>query len=343
MLNIMIVDILPIFVIMFLGFYSGKRKVFTQDNGKAFNKLVLNFALPADLFVSIVKANRQMLFGDIKLTIISLVVIVGVFMWSFFGCYKFFKHTKGEAAICALIAGSPTVGFLGFAVLEPIFGESASTGLVVAIVSIVVNAITIPIGLYLLNPSGGKEAKTATATTQPSKNIKNENAIERDFDIFEAYAKRFEKNPLIGAITQPVAWAPILAVIIVLLGIKFPPILYPSFNLIGKATSGVAVFAAGLTLSGLKFEFDKEIVYNTFVKLVLMPAILLIVGLLVKLNPIQLQMLVLVGALPPAFSGIIMSSRYQLYVRTGTSSLTVSMLLFIIAAPFWIWLTRLVS
>ena len=342
MLDIMIEDILPIFVIMFLGFYSGKKKVFTQDNGKAFNKLVLNFALPADLFVSIVKANRQMLFGDIKLTIVSLVVIVGVFMWSFFGCYKFFKHTKAEGAVCALIAGSPTVGFLGFAILEPIFGESASTGLVVAIVSIVVNAITLPIGLYLLSPKGKKAAATVTQT-QSSKNIINENEIERDFDIFEAYVKRFEKNPLIGAITQPVAWAPILAVIIVLLGIKFPPILYPSFTLIGKATSGVAVFAAGLTLSGLKFEFDKEIVYNTFVKLVLMPAILLIVGLLVKLTPVQLQMLVLVGALPPAFSGIIISSRYQLYVRTGTSSLTVSMLLFIIAAPFWIWLTRLVS
>ena len=47
---------------------------------------------------------------------------------------------------------------------------------------------------------------------------------------------------------------PILAVILVLLGIKFPPILEPNFELIAKANSGVAVFAAGLTLSGMKFQ-----------------------------------------------------------------------------------------
>lgn len=337
MWDIIMKDIVPIFVIMLLGFYSGKRKAFTTENARIFNKLVLNYALPAALFVSIVKANRHMLFEDIKLTLVSFFVIVGVFMWSFFGCYKFFKHTKGEAAVCALIAGSPTIGFLGFAVLEPIFGETANTGLVVAIVSIVVNAITIPIGLALLNPKGAK------ATTQATKDISSETGIKKDIDIFERDMQKLEKNPVISALKQPVAWAPILAVIIVLLGIEFPPIFYPNFELIAKANSGVAVFAAGLTLSGLKFEFDKEIVYNTFVKLILMPALLLIVGLLVKLDAAHLEMLVLAGALPPAFSGIIIGSRYKTYVRTGTSSLAVSVLLFIIAAPFWIWVTNMVS
>ena len=33
----------------------------------------------------------------------------------------------------------------------------------------------------------------------------------------------------------------------------------------------------------------------------------------------------------------------QLYERTGTSSLAFSILLFVVAAPFWIWITRLVS
>ncbi len=70
-----------------------------------------------------------------------------------FSCKYIFKHSRGEAAVCALIAGSPTIGFLGFAVLDPIYGETVSTGLVVAIISIIVNAITIPIGLFLLNPS----------------------------------------------------------------------------------------------------------------------------------------------------------------------------------------------
>lgn len=313
MLDILIKDILPIFVIMFLGYWAGKEGVFKTEDSKVLNKLVLTYALPAALFVSIVKADSAMLFDDLKLTIVSLVVITGMFLWSYFSCYKFFKHTKSEAAVCALISGSPTIGFLGFAILEPIYGATATTGLVVAIVSIVVNAVNIPIGMSLMNHGKGNKQGTKKG------------------------------NPVIDALKEPVCWAPILAVILVLLDIKFPAILDPNFELIAKANSGVAVFAAGLTLSGMKFQMDKEVVYNAIQKLVLMPAALLIVGMLFHMEADKLQMMVLAGALPPAFSGIIIGNQNQLYERTGTSSLAFSILLFVIAAPFWIWVTRLVA
>ena len=316
MLDILIKDILPIFVIMYLGFAAGKRKVFSPDNAQILNKLVLTYALPAALFISIVKADRRMLFDDLKLTIISFVIITAVFLWSYFSCYKFFKHTKSEAAVCALISGSPTIGFLGFAVLEPIYGATASTGLVVAIISIVVNAINIPIGLALMNAGDNK-------------------------DTGQQLGKK--SNPVLDALKEPVCWAPILAVILVLLDIKFPAILDPNFELIAHANAGVAVFAAGLTLSGMKFQMDKEVAYNAIVKLLIMPAALLIVGVIFGMKAENLQMMVLAGALPPAFSGIIIGSRYQLYVRTGTSSLAFSILAFIVAAPLWMWIARMVT
>jgi len=312
MIDILIKDILPIFVIMFLGYWAGKEGVFKTEDSKVLNKLVLTYALPAALFVSIVKADSAMLFDDLKLTLVSLVVITGMFLWSYYSCYKFFRHTKSEAAVCALISGSPTIGFLGFAVLEPIYGATATTGLVVAIVSIVVNAINIPIGLALMN-NGGSVHQTKKG------------------------------NPVIDALKEPVCWAPILAVILVLLDIKFPAILDPNFELIAKANSGVAVFAAGLTLSGMKFQLDKEVIYNTVLKLVLMPAALLVVGMLFHMEADKLQMMVLAGALPPAFSGIIIGNQNQLYERTGTSSLAFSILLFVVTAPFWIWITRMVA
>ena len=290
MLTFFIGDLLPIIVIMLLGYFSGRRETFSEDQARAFNKLVLNYALPAALFVSITRANREMIFADTRLTLVSLVVIVGCFFFSWFGCYKFFKRTHAEAAVCALIAGSPTIGFLGFAVLDPIYGDSVSTGLVVAIISIIVNAITIPIGLYLLNPSSGADGK------------KNSNL-----------------SALISAAKEPVVWAPVL---------------------IAKANSGVAVFAAGLTLAAHKFEFSAEIAYNTFLKLILMPLALLLVGMACHLNSEHLQMMVLAGALPPAFSGIIIASRFNVYTRTGTASLAVSVL---VTAPLWIYVSRLVS
>lgn len=310
--HVFLSDLLPIFIIMILGYAAGKRNVFTEDNARAFNKLVLDFALPAALFVSIVKADRAMLFSDATLTIVSLVILVFCFMFSFYSCKYIFKRTKGEAAVCALIAGSPTVGFLGFAFLDPIYGSGTDTGLVVAIVAIVVNAITIPLGLFLLNPSEG-----------------------------DGNGKK--SNALVSALKEPVVWSPILAVVLVLIGVRLPASIDPTFSLIAKANSGVAVFAAGLTLSAHKFEFDAEIVYNTILKLVFMPGVLLVVGLLAGITAEKLQMLVLIGALPPAFSGTIISSRFNVYVRTGTSSLAVSVLLFVVAAPAWIYITRYVT
>lgn len=317
MLHIIMIDLVPIYVIMLLGYFSGKTKAFDGANAQSFNKLVLNYALPAALFVSIVKADRAMLFSDLRLTLVSLFVIIGCYFVVYFVTRKGFKHTKAESAVSGLICGSPTIGFLGFAILEPIYGATPSVGLVVAIVAIVVNAIEIPIGLTLLNTGNGT---LAAGGQKPS-----------------------PWGPMVNALKQPVAWAPILAVIIVLCGIRFPSIFDPCFNLIAKANSGVAVFAAGVTLSATKFIFDKEVVVNTFLKLIFMPGIILVIGLLVGMHGENLQMLVLCAALPPAFSGIIIGSRYQTYVATGTSSLAVSTFFFMATAPLWIWLAKLIA
>ncbi|MDR6430297.1 transporter YfdV [Brucella pseudogrignonensis] len=316
MSKMLVSDLIPIFVVMILGYVSGKKNIFAEDQAKVFNKLVLDFALPAALFVSIVRADRAMLFENATLTIISFVGLVALFMLSYFTMQWFFKRSKAEAAVCALIAGSPTIGFLGYAILDPLYGTGVETGLVIAIVAIVVNAVTIPIGLYLLNAGGGGDKSAAGAP---------------------------KDNALISALKEPVVWAPVLAVVLVLIGIKVPAQFDPTFKLLAQANSSVAVFAAGLTLAAYKIELDKEVAYNTAFKLILMPGVFLIAGWLCGLSPFVLQMLVLSVALPPAFSGIIISSRFQVYTRTGTSSLAVSVLGFVIAAPVWVYLAKILG
>ena len=198
MLHIILYAIVPIFVVMALGYFSGKSGAFTGDNARTLNKVVLNYALPAALFVSIIKSSREMLAVDVKLTIVSFVVLIACFFLVYFVFKYLYKDSTAESAISALISGSPTIGFLGFAVLEPIFGTSASVALVIAIVAIEVNAIGIPIGLSLLN--AGNAAAAAANGGKKSNPWK----------------------PVIQALEQPVAWAPILAVILVLCGVKWP-------------------------------------------------------------------------------------------------------------------------
>ena len=367
--KIILEDIVPILVIMILGYICGKVRFFDDDQRQGLNKVVLDIALPAALFVSIVKASREMLASDLTLTIISLVGIVGMFMLSFVLCRVIFKHNIQEAAVCALIAGSPTIGFLGFAVLDPIYGASVDTSLVIGIVSIIVNAVTIPIGFYLINVGQQKSLKaaaeaagktgsaTATATAAAAKPapVDEKNTTDKKAELNVATtsnkgkAKQEIKNPnvaaVVNALKQPVVWAPLLAVVFVLLGIKVPTELDPTFDLIAKANSGVAVLAAGLALSTVKFSFSAETWWNTFFRLVLTPAVFLAAGLIFGMggDVDKLSMLVMAVALPPAFSGIIISSRYNIYVREGASSVAVSTVGFAVTCILWVWLVPLVA
>ena len=316
--HVILYAIVPIIVVMLAGYIAGKKGAFTGEDSKKFNKVVLDFALPAALFVSIVQASRADLVKDIKLTIVSTIGIMACFMIVYFVFkYCFKKNTGADAAVSALISGSPTIGFLGFAVLEPIFGTSPSVALVVAIVGIVVNAIGIPVGLSLMNASLEKQNPGSTA--------KKESAWK----------------PVLHALEQPVAWAPILAVIWVVAGIPWPKELSPSFDLIAKANASMAVFSAGITLSAIKIQINWQAVLGSIMKMIMMPAVVLILGLLFKMDPLNLKMLVVAAALPPAFSGIIIADEYNTYVATGTSSLTLSVILFIGFCPLWIWLTNL--
>ena len=387
MTRILVNDIIPILVIMILGYLCGKFKFFDDDQRQGLNKLVLNIALPAALFVSIVAATREMFARDIRLTLISVIGVTGLFLLSYFLDRWLFHRSIQEAAVCALIAGSPTIGFLGFAVLDPIYGNTPNTNLVIGIVSIVVNAITIPIGLALVNKgqandrakaaASGSTAGTTVKVAQPTKSNEpvkkvevtvpdgipvtdaeakalKEKGIDREIDLMRAELKTHggkNDNPknstweaIINAVKQPVAAAPLLAVILVLIGVKIPASWVPSFDLIAKANSGVAVLAAGLALSTVKFTIDKEGIWNTFYRLFLTPAIIVAAAYLTGMtDPTKISMLCLATGLPPAFSGIIISSRYNIYVKEGASSVAISTVFFAVSCIFWIWVLPIIA
>lgn len=336
--HVILYAIVPIIVVMLVGYIAGKRGSFTGEDSKKFNKVVLVYALPAALFVSIVDASREMLVKDIKLSIISLVVIMFCFMTVYFiykWCFK--KNPPGSAAVMALISGSPTIGFLGFAVLEPIFGTTPYVALVVAIVGIVVNAVGIPVGLSLLNAAKEKEAAqlAAQSNSTVTAGAAGTGGTAPKPVVHESFWK-----PVLHALAQPVAWAPILAVIWVVIGIPWPKWASPSFDLIKGANASMAVFSAGVTLSSVKIVINWQAILGSILKLIMMPALLLIVGIIFKMDPLNLKMLVVAGVLPPAFSGIIIADERDTYVATGTSSLALSVILFMGFCPLWIWITE---
>lgn len=145
---------------------------------------------------------------DIVLTLISIIGVTGLFMVSYYLDKLMFHRSTQEAAICALIAGSPTIGFLGFAVLDPIYGTNKKT----------IKKVSVPDNV----PVSDEEAKALS-----------EVGIQREIDLMHAefadHAGKKDAKPMnptlksvINAVKKPVAAAPLLAVIFVLIGIRIP-------------------------------------------------------------------------------------------------------------------------
>jgi malonate transporter and related proteins len=296
-------DIVSVFFVLALGYFSGKQSMFTQDQAEGMNHLVLNYCLPALLFVSIAHSTREQLFSDSTMLIVTAIVLIGWYLAAFLVAKLIFGHTRQEAGIAGLSAGVPTVGFLGIAVLAPLFGAEAA--LTVAVAALVVNLALVPLGVTLVAPAGTKSSAA-----------------------------------LMQAIEQPVVLSPLIATAMVVAGIRFPTVADPPLELIGHATSGVAVFTAGLVLSAHKFRFNIEVAWNVVIKLVLMPATMLALGRALGITGGTLEQLVLIAALPPVFVGMILAVRYHTYVETASSTLIVSSLLFAVAAPMWIAIAR---
>ena len=122
-----------------------------------------------------------------------------------------------------LLSTSATPVF-GLAVLEPVLGPTSAAA--VGLIALAIN-LTVPPAVVLLEVDAASKRQQAAQISQPSAVVAG----------------------LESGLKSPLLWGPILGVGVVLAGLHLPAVLAGSFELIGSATSGVAVFAVGLTLA----------------------------------------------------------------------------------------------
>lgn len=224
------------------------------------------------------------------------------------------------------------------------YGNTVSTNLVIAIISIVVNVVTIPIGMYLINLGQAKDRAKLSVQAENAVNAKanakgditldpaRDAATDKTAELMVHGTSNTGKNrngnlqALLDALKQPICWASLLAIFLVLVGIHVLVCSGADLDLIAKANSGVAVLSAGLALSTVKILAR----LGNHLEHVLPPdsdacsvsGVALLCGMGGDMN--KISMLVMAVALPPAFSGIIISSRYNIYVKEGASTTALS-------------------
>jgi predicted permease len=308
--------LLPVFFVLALGYFAGRRHAFDADQASGFSKLALGFALPASLFVGMTEIPRELLLQQGRLVLALMIAHLGLFLvaWLFL---RRVKALQGASSIiCALMLSTSATPVFGIAVLQPLLGDtSAGT---VGLVALAINFV-VPTAIILLEmESSGTGAVSAGSTSQRAQVL----------------------SGLKSGLKSPLLWAPVLGILTVLAGLRIPKDIASCFQMIGSATSGVAVFTVGLTLAAHAFHLSKAVLLGTLGRITVQTAVLFaLLHLLHVQSPFAREALVCCS-FPLATIVVLLAAKYKTMETESASALLLSTLSLVLTVPIIVAISR---
>lgn len=295
--------IAPIVLILILGFVAEKKKFFGPgpEPLNAINELVLTFCLPAMLFFGTVTVSREAIVSQLPQFIGLTVTVLVTFFFAYLLAIYIFKRNTIEASIAGLGASFAAGPFYGPALLGGLYGTQSDVA--VSIFSLVVNIFLVPVAIVIIKMTISRQSKNHTTLGRLIAT-----------SVFDSIFK------------TPFVLSPLIAFMFVFLDIKIPVLILSSLDLIGKATAGIAVFVAGMTIAVNQFKLNKEIITFALIKNLLVPLLFFgVMGLLYRDTlSIPFTENILLFALPSAPLIALLATRYKQYQQEASSILAVT-------------------
>ena len=306
--------LLPIVVVLLLGYFSGWHKDFSGDQATTLNRMVMLYSLPLLLFGSTVSISRAKLQENVPLALAVAAGMIGSFFIVLLAARFVFRRDLGTSALQALTIGGPAVPFVGVSVLGSLFGP-ANESIPVISASLAMNLVQVPVCLILLSASATQSGDAKVA--RPSL-----------------------LSHVIAAVREPIVWAPILAIILVISGIRLPKVLSQSMLLLGQATGGVALFASGIMLFARRVSFNWTVALNAVARNLIAPAAFWGAFVALKLPPTEIREAVITLAIPTAAIAVILAVQFKIAEQEMASSLLFSTVLSIPTMGAFMYLVR---
>jgi predicted permease len=299
--------LLPVIFVMSLGFFAGRAREFERAQLDGLTELVLKYALPAMLFVGVITTPRSVLLNEGSFVTALLSSFAGLFLVSAAVSLLVLRHSVGAAALQALTITFANFGFIGPPIFKALFGATGTVS--VAITGLVVYLTTVPVTVVMLEYEKRRSTQSGThglAVVGPA---------------------------LISSLKLPLVWSPLLATILVMVGVPVPKEFDSMLVQIGSATAGVGLFACGLIIAAYRVKLTAESVGNTFVKMVVQPVLMgLLVTMLGVAKLLGIQGVVMC-ALPSAAVPVMLALNYHVYENEAASTMLLTTLAMIVVTP----------
>jgi malonate transporter and related proteins len=319
--------LLPIAVTLLLGFVGAWRGDFRREDASILNRLVLTYALPLVLFAGTMNTTRANLIQDLPLLIVLCIAIIGMYGVVFLSSRVIFAVSTSTSALAALAASAPAVPFMGPAILGHFFGQTSA--IPIAIASLVINLTVVPATILFLSLDSVSESRHGKHPAAQG----GESVVPRR-KVLSAIAGKLGET-----VRQPLVWAPVVAFAVVLSDVAIPPLLLDALGLLGHATGGVSLFAAGVVLASNRVNTSWQVMLLVLLKNVVQPA--LVLGGMRWLgygNPI-LSEAVLTTAIPVMPIVAMLALEYRVGEAVAASSLFFSVIGSVITLAVFIVLT----
>ena len=285
----------PIFAIMAIGYWAGRRGLLNSASTSALNRYVFLFALPAAMFVFTARADISQivngpfigayLLGSLGVTLLALAAAA----W-------WFRLSREEIVFHGALASYGNTGYMGIPIFLTAFGAA---GVVPAIVANLVGPMAMMALLMLvLEVLRRPEASFATQMRE----------------IGQVFAR------------SPVLLASVAGIGFSVLAIPLPVPVGNLLDLLASSAGPTALFALGLSLAGHSLLGDlAEIGWQTFLKLVVHPVLVwLCVTYLFTMDPFWAQSAVILAALPTGSSIFTVAQQYEVAPRRASATVALS-------------------
>lgn len=287
--------LLPIFILLFVGYLSVKTNFITKEQISALSAFVIRIALPALLLVALASKNLHEIWYPTYFFVYGGVSFV-LYLIVFLIFYYFFKHKFSHAAVFAMGGAMSNTGFIGTAILTLLMGNQATV--YISLTLIVENVIIITMVLAL-----------AEAGLQQQKNV-----------------ALLLRQTLLKLLKNPVILSVLLGLSCAFMQIQLPAQLHQALDLLGKTASPIALFVIGGGLVGLSIhKVDVESLFLVFAKMIIMPlAVFAGLSLMPNVSQEMLYAGTIIAALPMPAAFIMFSQAYQLDDQKTLTPLMIS-------------------
>ncbi|AYD03275.1 AEC family transporter [Neorhizobium sp. NCHU2750] len=312
-MSAVLANVLPVFILIFLGWLIAKSGVLKAETGDALGEFVFKIAVPMLIFDTLATADFQ---GVSPFRLWTAYFIGVAITWAIgdFIAKRIFRRDAKIAVIAGMSGSFANNVFIGLPLVSHIVGEDGLVALSILL------AIHLPImmivGTILMEGAAAKVDGTAARSVAA---------------VLKQVGSNLARNPLVIAL--------VLGLIVNISGLSMPGPLRMVIDQIAASASPAALISIGMALTRYSVKGDLNLSASAAVlKLFLLPACVFLSGRMLDLRPDWTAALVLTASVPTGINAWLIAQRFRSGQSLAASVISITTAFGVASVSFWAWL-----